>query len=345
LTSAVYFVEKGPGDLKARREEAMGKLRGQLQELAIPAFPLVVSTPDLKTGLEQLLQSYGVGPLRANILLLHWLEQAPGIADPTAERKYGRHLREALRLGRNLLILDAEPGEWGRMLELPPDERRIDVWWWGGASSRLILLLAYLMTRTEAWRDATIRVLTQGGKQTEKVVERLESMLQEIRIDAESVVLEEINEEVMVQQSADAALVFFPLWLKGSLPTDPFGKSPEGLLERLPVVALGLAAEDIELAPEADEGKPAEMAATADAAQEAERTAEQAEKEAAKLAGEAESAFEQLTALQEKAAEGEVIAEAKGVARDAQASADRAAAIARQARTKALSARERADED
>lgn len=343
LTSAVYFLEKEEGDLRARYEEAVKKLRNQIRELEVPAFPLVVRTPDLKTGLDHLLQSYGVGPLHANILLLHWLEQAPGVADPAAERKYGRYLREALRLGRNLLILDTEPGEWARMLGRPPDQRRLDVWWWGGASSRLILLLAYLMTRTEAWRDATIRVLTQGSKQTEKAVERLETMLQEIRIEADSVVLERIDADIMVEQSADADLVFLPLWLKGSLPTDPFGQSPEGLLARLPVVALGLAAEDIELAPEADEGKPAEQAASADAAEHAEHAAGQTEKEAVRLAEAASDAFEKLTRMQEKAAEPDALAAARAEARDAQAAADHAAAVARQARIKAARARKKAE--
>ena len=86
------------------------------------------------------------------------------------------------------------------------------------------------------------------------------------------------------------------------------------------------------------------LAATADAAQAAERTAEQAEKEAAKLAGDAESAFEKLTALQEKTAEGEAIAEAKAVAREAQAQADHAAVTSRQAQAKAVHARKKSEE-
>ena len=279
LTSAVTILEKDNGNLRERRLEQAGRLAEQIRDLGLECFPLVIAADDLRSGFEILLQAYGVGPLKANIVLLNWLEQTA--AEPGEERAYGRQLREAIRLGRNLVVLQAAERDWSRLEEIPAGRRRIDVWWWGGDSSRLCLLLAYLMTRTPAWRDARIRVVTEGDYGKGEALRRLEATLQEIRIEADSQVLDPVTAEVVVQQSSDAAVVFLPLWLRGSRMRDAFEQDPRHLVERLPMTALCLAAEDIELAAEADEGEAASEAARRDAAEAAERVADKLEKESA----------------------------------------------------------------
>jgi hypothetical protein len=241
------------------------------------------------------------------------------------------------------VVLDATKESWDRMVNTPLKERRIDVWWWGGATSRLVLLLAYLMKRNTEWQDATIRVITDGGKKRETVVERLESMLKEIRIDAQSEVVEKITPEVMVGMSRDATLVFLPLWLKGRRPLGPFGRNPKDLLDKLPAVAMALAAEDIELAAEADEGKPTEVAESVEVSEEAHRAAERARKEAEKAARLAERADTKLEKVRDAdAVSDEALTAAQQEAREAREQAERAVREAEKTKQKAAQAEKKA---
>jgi len=345
LTSAVYILEGKPSRLRGEAEAAREKLEADIRERQLQAFPHVFAAPDVRTGFEQMLQSYGIGPLRANIVLLNWLEQVRGLDNTPAERQYGTYLREAIRLGRNLVILDAKEEEWIRLWDMPVDQRRIDVWWWGGATSRLGLLLAYLMKRTEEWQDATIRVITQGGEEAERARERLQQMLEEVRIVAESEAVEEMSPEVLAEYSRDAALVFLPLWLRGLQPLDPFDRPPEQLLAKLPVVAMLLAAEDIQLAMEADEGEAAERAMTADEAEDAEAEADKAEKHAASMGEKAEAAEARLArAREQEQLSSEEEQELRESAVAARREVDQAVRQAASARKRADAAAQRAEE-
>ena len=341
LTSAVEIIEESGRDRKQKRQAAQDRLAGQIRDLGLDAFPLVISAPDVETALEQLLQSYGIGPLHANIVLLNWLEERASPEASAAERMYGKYLRESIRLGRNIVALDADGKEWARLLNMPVDRRRIDVWWWGGATSRLCLLLAYLMKRTNVWKDATIRVISEGGKRREKATERLARMLEEIRIEAVSEVVGTITFEAMVDLSSDAALVFVPFELRGLHPVDPFGHAPDKLLKALPVMAMALAAEDIELALEADQGKPREIAEAVEQATDADKAARSAEKRAEKAEKASEKAEARVRELEARSGSEEIPETQDVVAKEREASeaarkdAKRAATLAERAKEKA----------
>jgi amino acid transporter len=343
FTTVVRILEGEGERLREHRAEAEADLQADIAEHDLKAFALVVATPDLFTGTQTLIQSFGIGPIRANTVLLNWIEQLPEDEDPSGERRYGRYLRAATRLGCNVVVLDAKEGEWAALEALPPEERRIDVWWWGNATSRLMLLLAYLMTRTEEWSGSKIRVLAPAGKRSaEKVLEGLRQTLEEVRIHAEAEVVVEVGLDEVVQRSADASLLFLPLHFRGDQPRDPFGGRLEDMLSRLPVVALGLAAEDIHLDVEPEEGKVAEVAAALDAAADAEKAAQAAEKEAAKAAEVAEQKLRDARAEAgdvEESARSEIVA----AAREAEDVAKRAAREAARARAKAEAAAQAAE--
>ena len=72
-------------------------------------------------------------------------------------------------------------------------------------------------------------------------------MLDEVRIDAEPHVVADADAAAIAGHSADASLVFVPMRLQGNRPVGPFGGDLEALLGPLPVVALVLAAKDIDL--------------------------------------------------------------------------------------------------
>jgi amino acid transporter len=248
LTTAVRVLEGEGRKMLKRKAEVEAELEADIKQEGVDAFPLAVVAPSLDIGIYGLVQGFGIGPLRVNTILLNWVEHLPANGSRLVELKFGRHLRTAFRLGCNLVVLDSTDAEWQALETIPPEQRRIDVWWCGDASSRLMLLLAYLMTRTEAWEDATIRLFGAcRADSTAATVEALDKMLDEVRIDAEPHVVADADAAAIAGHSADASLVFVPMRLQGNRPVGPFGGDLEALLGPLPVVALVLAAKDIDL--------------------------------------------------------------------------------------------------
>jgi hypothetical protein len=178
---------------------------------------------------------------------------------------------------------------------MPVHKRRIDVWWQGDDSSRLMLLLAYLMTRSDAWEEANIRVLAAGSRGLyEQALDFLEETLKEVRITAEPEVVECADADAILEQSSNAAMVFLPFHFRKLQWTGPFGSDIEPLIPRLPTTALCLAARDIGLDAEPEEGKAGEIAAALNALEEAEKEAGEAEKVADRESAAADEAFRRL---------------------------------------------------
>ncbi len=283
LTTVVEIIEAT--GRKANRQKSLryDALNREIQEKNLQAFPLVMTANDFRTGMAVVVQTHGIGPLKANTVLLNWLEQRRDGDAGKAERFYGGTLREAIHLGSNIIVLDAGREEWDLLETVAAHDRRIDIWWGDGATSRLMLLLGYLMTRTAAWDGAKIRVLAQGKKKRpEQTQTNLQSLLQEVRIQAETVVVEVLDADVLVECSQDASLVFVPMLIHDNQPTDWLGEPLEELLLKLPAVALVLAAEDIQLQADPEDGEAGESAAAADAVVDSEAQSSKAEKTAAK---------------------------------------------------------------
>lgn len=181
-------------------------------------------------------------------------------------------------------MLEAEDAEWDLLTNTAPAKRQIDVWWFGDATSRLLLLLGYLMTRTDVFEEAFLRVcvcLKQPGDADSREQARagVEELLAEARIEAEIRIVEEGTREAMISTSQSATIVLCPFRVQNHLPTDAFGESLEELVFRLPVTAAGIAGEDIELAAEPDEGSAARLAAARDQVEQLEKRAKEAELE------------------------------------------------------------------
>jgi amino acid transporter len=278
------------------REEAANELRQDIAENDSEAFPLVIVAQSLIQGLDTLVQGYGIGPLKANTILLNWFEheqtQNPGIR----QILYGRRIKTAFRLGCNIIVLDVNEQEWKNLDATPSQERRIDVWWWDDASSHLMLLLAYLVTRSPGWSDATIRVLAPQFEQDfEQTLEDLRQKLAEIRIEAEAKVVSDARRETITTYSLDASIVFLPFRLKGNQPQDPFDNPIDLILSELPITALVLAAEDIDLEAEPEKGKAGEIAAALDALTDAEKKVQETQKDTEEAQKTASAAKEKLS--------------------------------------------------
>jgi hypothetical protein len=230
-----------------------------------------------------LLQSYGIGPMRANVVLTNWYGQSATGLPGLAALKFGRNLRSAFRQGYNLVLLHFDATQWQELQASERDGRRIDVWWCADAGSRLMLLFAYLMTRHHAWQKADIRVLTTGtGQRLAQAKERMVKTLEESRIDAQPQIVATMDTETIKTESSSSSLVFLPFKIKNYNLTDRQGLSLQRILPNLPTTALVMAAEEIDLDAEPEEGAAGELAAAMDRLQEAERRLDKAEKTAAR---------------------------------------------------------------
>ena len=244
MVTAVQLIEGQSGSEPARSQQraAERQLRAALEADDLDAFPLVVVAPDLESASMTLLQAWGVGPVRANTVALNWLEHH----NEPVSRRYARVLRRIMRLRQNVVVFDAAETDWVRLEQTKPHGRRIDVWWFDDDSSRLALLFAHLMTRTDDWDDATIRLLVPAPADSgRKVAANLAHRLEDRRIDAEIVPVADADRTAVVAQSRDAAIVLLPLRVEGMQLLDPFGDPVEEILRPLPLVTLVAAAQDI----------------------------------------------------------------------------------------------------
>jgi amino acid transporter len=259
LTTVVRLVEGQGAKLVNHCREVEAELKEDIQKRGLEAYALAVAAPDLEVALQTVLQSHGLGPIRANTILLNWLENEPADdvdpPDDWDQRLFARHLRIAARMGVNVVIMDASDDEMAALEATESDQRRIDIWWFDEFTGRLTLLLAYLMTRSDDWNGASIRLLVRTERGSAKRVEaQLRERLEEYRIDAEIQTVSDLDRDRLVARSRDAAMVFLPLRLKAFRATDPFGKPVDELLEELPAVALVTAVEDITLDAEPEAG-------------------------------------------------------------------------------------------
>jgi amino acid transporter len=345
FATAVRILEgEGPKMLKLR-EEAEEELRKDITDNGSDAFPLVIVAPSFVQGIHTLVQAYGIGPLKANTVLLNWFEHQPTDQAGIRQILYGRRIKMAFRLGCNIIVLDANDAEWNKLKSAASEERRIDVWWWDDATSHLMLLLAYLTTRNKDWQAAKIRVLAPSvDHPTEDAMQDFRRKLENVRIEAEPEIVFNANLSNIIAYSQNASLVFLPFRVKGNQPLDPFDNPVEHILSKLPITALVLAAEDIELEAEPETGKAAEIAAAMDVRTDAEKQAKAAEKDAEEAQKSVFDAQEKLNQAKEKAAASEInattIAELEAALKQAEKQAQKAARRSAKAKAKAEAAAE-----
>jgi hypothetical protein len=300
FTAAVRILTGQMARLRREKQSAEDELKTDIRQSGLEAFPLVVLAGDRKDAVQVLVQSFGIGPLHANTVLLNWINAADDSPEHYMMTVYGRSLREAYRFGCNLIIMDTTSKEWNELTEIPGGKRRIDVWWQDDATGNLMLLLAYLITRNEEWEGAAIRLLAvrDDSHVESPTVETLQQRLEEVRIEAVPMVVDNSNADTVIETSRDASLVFLPMRLRDLTSVSAFGSSPEDLFSQLPLTALVLAAETIELDAVPEEGEAADRAQALDALSDAEKRAEKAQKETEKAALTAQALTDKLNKIQ-----------------------------------------------
>ena len=184
---------------RASQEEA---LRSFIREKELQAFPAVLVAPSLTVGIEALVQCYGIGALRPNLVLMGWS------TDESRMNTIAGALRVVARLGRSIVVVryrETTPDPW-----IPP-LGTIDVWWRGKANGHLLILLAYLFVQNDAWRGRPIRLLrmisSEAGR--DEATRHLRTLLNDARIRATPVVVVADDFLSTIRHlSGDAAVVF-----------------------------------------------------------------------------------------------------------------------------------------
>jgi amino acid transporter len=345
LITVVQIIEEQGAKAIKLQKETKKELEKEIAAYELGVFPLVVSASNFELGVDMLVQAAGIGPLHTNTILFGWLDKETSRRPHIRKTLYNRRLKRVFKQGRNIIVLDAKKERWQKMLSIPETERRIDVWWWDDATGRLLLLLAHLITRAKDWDDAGIRVLS-AEKKADALgsVENLKTFLDDVRIDAEPVELETVDAATVEQQSGDASLVLIPFQIKGDRSLDPFGEPVEKIINRLPPVAMVLAAEDIDLEAEPEEGKAGEMATALDQLSDAEKKAQRAEKEAEKISKKLDEKRAQLSTVEETETEPSKIKQVRREVFDAEAAVEKVTKKAAKAEVKVIQAAQEAAE-
>jgi amino acid transporter len=244
LTVAMRVLQGEGAAMRRERDAAAAELAAEIDKLGVDVYSRVVLAADGMEALPVVVQSFGVGAVKANTALFGWPES------PAEDRRvlYVRSLREVARLGVNVVTMSSDEQRWGALTGRSKRNRRIDVWWSDDDSSRLALLTAYLFTRTPEWSRAKIRVLAAAT--ADGLVQRrsdLQSMLAEARIEAEAVCLLDPDQAAISSACADAALVLVAMRIRGDAALDALGGDLDLLLRRLPMTAAVLAGEPVDL--------------------------------------------------------------------------------------------------
>jgi hypothetical protein len=197
LYSVVQLAERPMDDLGGKvrfRADRREDIRRRLDAEGIVAFPEALVTDDVFSGLSAFLQSYSLGGVRPNTVLI----AMPPSGDMEGRARFLEKLDIVATFDLNLAVL--KPGD------IAPNKpkRTIDIWWRGEKNGGLMALFAYLMTLDVAWSGSRIRILrvVESDRDEEKAKAHLKALMNAMRLKAEVCVFRSDNVfDVIAEQS------------------------------------------------------------------------------------------------------------------------------------------------
>lgn len=237
-----------PGARSADQQDTLTTtIQDYLEKQGIQAFVRLVTAPDPFSGMEKLVDAYGIGPLVPNTVLVGDTE------DTDSRDRFCQMIATCHQSKCNVLIFRS-----GSELVVPPisqapSNRRIDVWW-GGLQSNggLMLILAYLLRTSGRWRDAEVylNLVVPNDNAKAAAAQNLDRLVQDLRIGAVPRVIVAHGrsfDQILAASSKTADLVLLGL----ANPKEDFNEYYRGVQQRtaaLPATLLVLASEDLEFA-------------------------------------------------------------------------------------------------
>jgi amino acid transporter len=212
-------------------------IRDYLQKRGVKALVRVVTANDPFDGAVRLVETYGLGPLVPNTVVMGDSEQ------PKRREAFCNAVAEIHNSKRNLVIFHENQQQGFGF------RRNIDVWWGGMQSNgSLMLLLAYLLRTDINWRNAKIylKLVVPDSEAAAAAKDNLSNLSQNLRIDViPKVIVAEGRsfDEILHSSSQNADLVFLGM----AAPSANFAQYYEKLQDRvdnLPSTIFVLAAPD-----------------------------------------------------------------------------------------------------
>ena len=219
-------------ELVDRRAEIVSSFNEFLKKNRIEAFPEVLVTPDLHTGISHFLQTNSIGPIKPNLAIFGWSKEA------AHAQKFLDGIQTAASLNMSVGLI------YGKEFPDPADRRsrRIDIWWRGMRNGSLMVILAYLLSLNPDWRGAKIRLLRIVGASEDKENARaeLERLIEAARmdVDVEPIFSDDYFPDLLRRYSGSSTVVF--LGFSADDNTDParFQKAYADLLQDMPTTIM-----------------------------------------------------------------------------------------------------------
>lgn len=221
-----------------RRKKMENNIREFLNRRSVQGLVRVTKAPDAFEGGERLVESYGLGALVPNTVILGDSENAQH------REKYCKMISHFHSQQRNVLVVhDNEAKGYG-------DRKRIDIWWGGlKGNGGLMIILGYLLQSSRSWYDAEvcIKMVVEDEKAKDDARKNLVQIVNKIRTGAEPEIIVSNGRsfsEILHKSSRDTDLVFLGM----AEPDQHFTSYYERLQQRLsglPTTIMVLAAEEI----------------------------------------------------------------------------------------------------
>ena len=213
-----------------------------LERRGLRAFLRVVKAADPFSGSENLVETYGLGSLMPNSIVLGDNEQE------STRSRYCEMLEHLHQMERNIIILHHNSAKgFGQ-------RQTIDVWWGGlKRNGGLMMTLAYLLSISREWKDARIRVkiVVPDESAAQSAHENLERLIRRMRNRAEVSVHVIVSygrsfDAILPASSQDADLVFLGMREPNGFDYRAYYETLRRRANPLPSTAFVLAAQDLE---------------------------------------------------------------------------------------------------
>ncbi len=209
------------------------ELKKQLDVDKIVAFSEFIAVDDYYEGLAAFMQSYSIGGLRPNTVLV---SMPPSEAEAMRER-FLKTMEVLASFGLNLAVL--KPGD----MALTKRRRTIDLWWRGEKNGSLMALFAYLIKLDRTWSNAQLRIMriVRNDQEEQEAKTHLEELREHTRIGARIEVIRATDPppEVIASQSGPVAdLVLLGMNAGSGDEVCRFFDQVDPLLQRLPTTIL-----------------------------------------------------------------------------------------------------------
>ena len=186
----------------ARQAILEKRIRDYLERRGVRSLVRLLTASDPFEGAEKLVETYGLGSVVPNTILLGDSE------DPSKRERYCQMIAYMHRAKRNVVILRENPDRhFGQC-------SRIDVWWGGmQANGKLMLILSYLLRTAQSWRNANVclKLVVPDSAAAVSAKMNLERMIKQWRIGASSqvIVADGRSFEAIIHQSSQHADLIF----------------------------------------------------------------------------------------------------------------------------------------